>query len=269
MTGRRARIAAIIALILLLAAGFVPGCSRSESASASILQVLAASSLTEAFRDIERDFEAIHPNVDVELSFAGSQVLRLQLEQGAYADLFASANQKHMEALLKARLVLKSEVMARNQLVLIVPSSNRSTIRSFRDLPRSSRLVIGTKNVPVGIYTRKLFENARSLLGNDFVTQVLERVVSEEVNVRLIRAKVELGEADAAIVYRTDAMASRGVRSVAIPDEINPLATYYIGQVASSKRPKLGRAFLDFVRSDQGRRILARRGFLTETTVFK
>jgi len=142
----------IVAFILLLTAGFQSGCSRSESAARSTLRVFAVSSLTEAFRDIERDFEADHPNVDVELSFAVSQLLRLQLEQGASADLFASANQKHMEALVKARLVSRGEVLARKR-PDVRPSSpverthHRGEPRSHNPFGYSARMVVYKKQI--------------------------------------------------------------------------------------------------------------------------
>lgn len=271
ITSAAAAIAAVamVALGLGLSAGAVAGCKQDTSRSHKTeLAVFAASSLTEAFQALERGFEAAHPDVDVALTFAGSQVLRLQLEQGARADIFASANEAHMQALVDADLVAGSQVFAHNELVIIVPADRaspvHSPVQSVADLPEATRLVIGSSHVPVGVYTRQLFANMRARLGDDFVDRVQQRVVSEESNVRLVRAKVELGEADAAIVYRTDATSSERVRLVAIPDELNVRARYLIGPLAASARPENAARFIIYVRSEEGRRILEQHGFVTE-----
>jgi len=201
--------------------------------------------------------------VDVQLTLAGSQVLRLQIEQGASADVFASANESHMQALVDAGDVLRSQTFARNELVVIVPTSNPAGIESFDQLIRGSRIVIGTDNVPVGVYTRQILDNARAQLGEGFVAAVRRRVVSEESNVRLVRAKVEMGEADAAVVYRTDAVSSERVRIVPIPEALDVRAAYPIGVLARSRHATEAAAFIDYVLSPPGRRVLGRHGFVT------
>ncbi len=225
-----------------------------------VVHIFAASSLTEAFTELEQAFEAAHPDTDVRLQFAGSQILRLQIEQGADAHVFASANRDHMQILVASGHVVEMQPLAGNELVVIVPRSNPSQIQRFADLPRARRLVIGNRNVPVGEYALKMLERTTSL-GAEFDTQVLSRVVSEENNVRLVRAKVELGEADAAIVYRSDAVASERVKMVSIPAPINVRADYTMGRVGGSQ----GRADVDrwfaFVASPEGQAILSRNGF--------
>ena len=228
------------------------------------LTVFAASSLTEAARDLEGRFEAKNEDVDVVIALAGSQILRLQVEQGAPADVFVSADASHMEALVRRGFVGANETLAHNELVLIVPLSNPAGIEAFEDLPRARRVVIGVPNVPIGNYTRQALSKADVRFGGDFQARVLERVVSEESNVRLVRAKVELGEADAAIVYRTDATESTGVRVVPIPDEVNVLAEYRAGVVADSPQKRLARAWIDYMTSDSGRQALAEHGFVTD-----
>ncbi len=252
------RTLAALALLVALA----PACASNEAAPARTpLAVFAASSLTEAFHDLEQAFEAAHPEVDLQLTFAGSQVLRLQIEQGAAADVFASANPQHAEALARAGLASASVPFAWNELVVVVPPG--SPVATFADLPKASRLVIGTEHVPVGQYTRQLLDRARVQLGAAFGDAVRARVVSEESNVRLVRAKVELGEADAAIVYRTDAASDR-VRQVAIPAALNVRASYPIAALTGSPRPAQAAAFVAFTRSEPARAILARHGFLTD-----
>lgn len=252
-----------LALLALLA--LASGCEpRGASASEVTLVVFAASSLTEAFQELERGFEREHPGVDVRLTFAGSQVLRLQLEQGAAADVFASANPQHMQALIDGGHITDSQIFARNELVVIVPEDNPAGVTRFEELGGASRIVIGTERVPVGVYTRQVLARAKEALGEDFAATVRGHVVSEESNVRLVRAKVELGEADAAVVYRTDAASSRRVRVVPIPDALNARASYPIGALARSPRRAEAAQFIDYVLSPAGRAALARHGFVTE-----
>lgn len=236
--------------------------SEAKPARSNALSVFAASSLTEAFEELEQRFEQEHRGVDVQLTFAGSQVLRLQLEQGAQADVFASANAEHMGALARAGVVAQSATFAQNELVVVVPKGNPAGINHFSELGHAQRLVLGTDNVPIGTYARAVFERATSRYGEEFKTEVYSHVVSEESNVRLLRAKVELGEADAAVVYRTDAAASDRVRMVPIPAELNVRASYPIGLLAHARQPDLARRFIAFVRGPAGQGILQAHGFM-------
>lgn len=242
-------------LALLLA--LLPACTKAPAPST--VSVFAASSLAEAFADLESAYEAEHPGVDVQVSYAGSQVLRLQIQQGARAEVFASANPEHVEALHAEGLAQAPTPFAANQLVVIVPPD--SPLSTFADLPRAERLVVGTPTVPVGRYTRQLLERAEAELGADFATSVRAHVVSEETNARLVRAKVELGEADAAIVYRTDAAASERVRPIPVPKRLQVEAAYTIAAVGEPSEH--ARGFLALVSSPAGQRLLAQRGFLT------
>ena len=255
--GRRA-VRTLVAGVLLVGA---TGCA-SRDARTLKLSVFAASSLTEAFRALEQQFEAEHPNVDVRLTFAGSQVLRLQIEQGARADVFASANKAHMRALVGAGLVNDGGTFARNALTMIVPLTPPSPILDFSALPKAQRIVMGSKHVPIGMYTETILERGAEQFGRAFATEVHRRIVSRESNVRLVTAKVALGEADAAIVYRTDAAASMRVRSVPIPDALNVEADYLIGAVVGSRRAELARKLIEHIHGPAGQAILARHGFV-------
>ncbi len=248
-------IAAVVALGLISA-----GCRRN--ARSTVLSVFAASSLTEAFNDLERDFEKTHPNVDVRVTFAGSQTLRLQLEHGAPADVFASANVAHIRTLERAGTIDSSRSLADNELSVVVPKHTGSTIRSFSDLPKARRIVVGAPSVPVGQYTDQMLARAGRKFGAAFAERVRRSIVSREPNVRIVRAKVELGDADAAVVYRTDARSSSKVTTVPIPPPVNVRANYRIARVAASKRADLARAFIDATRSARGQRTLKRHGFL-------
>lgn len=250
---------------VLCAGGLVTGCGSAEP-ERQPLRVFAASSLTDVFGDMAGAFEAAHPDTEVVLVFAGSQVLRLQIEQGAPADVFASADPRHMESLVREGLVTGQRLLAENELVVIVPLGNPAGIEAFTDLARAERLVVGTPYVPVGAYAREALRRA----GADgafpgFEAAVLDRVVSEESSVRLVRAKVELGEADAAIVYRTDATAGR-VQTVRVPAGANVRARYLIGVVAGARNAAGAERWAGFVASPEGRRILSRHGFLTDIT---
>lgn len=240
---------------LTLATVLLFGCA--EGSEREPLLVFAASSLTEAFEALEPAFEAAHPDTDVQLTFAGSQVLRLQIEQGAPASVFASADRAHVDALVAADALHDPQPFARGELALIVPAD--SPIERFDQLAEAERIVVGSPSVPVGRYTRTLLERAESTHGRGFVEAIRAHIASEESNVRLVRAKIELGEADAAFVYRTDA---RDARTVPIPPELNVAARYTIGVAPGA--PSEAEAFVAFVRSAEGRAILERHGFEPE-----
>jgi molybdate transport system substrate-binding protein len=236
--------------------------SAPPPAAPARLVVFAASSLTEVFNDLEQSFEAANSGVDVALSYGGSQVLKLQISEGAPGDVFASADDAHMRALVSAGFAQPGQTFAHNELVIVVPSDNPAHIGELKDLPRAQRLVIGAASVPVGSYTRELFARAGNAHGASFEKDVLSRVVSEESNVRLVRAKVELGEADAAVVYRTDAAASTRVKQVALPPELNVRASYPIALLTQAAQPELARRWVSHVLSPAGQAALETRGFL-------
>jgi molybdate transport system substrate-binding protein len=203
---------------------------------------------------IARRFEAQHGGVEVRLQFAGSQELRAQVEHGQPADVIATADQRHMDALAAQRLVAAPALFARNELVIAVPQGNPARIGSLSDLARATRVVLAATEVPAGRYAEQALEKAG-------VRQaVLPRVVSRELNVRQVAAKVALGEADAAIVYRTDATSR--VEMVAIPPELNVSAEYPIAPLLQAPHPELARSFVAFVLSAEGQSILRAAGFL-------
>ncbi len=250
----------------------VAGCTPNGQDSASLnsaepsgeLLVFAASSLTEAFRAIEKDFEQEHPTIQVILNLAGTQSLRAQIENGARAQVLAAANPNHMRVLHEKKLVDTPAPFAQNTLVIITPKDNPARLESVADLPKAKRLVLAGEVVPVGIYTKQMLKRASrpDALGSDFAQRVLKSVVSRETNVRQTLQKVLLGEADAAIVYTTDAAAAGNkVKAIRIPPEYNVTATYPIATVTGAPRPQLGQRFVAFVRSRRGRARLEEFGF--------
>jgi molybdate transport system substrate-binding protein len=224
--------------------------------------VFVAASLREAFGRIAERFEKDHPGVRVVLNLAGSQELAAQIEHGAGADVFASADRVQMERLERSGLVSRPLVFAANEPVLVVAPGGSAKISALGDLPRAERIVLGAPEVPIGRYSRQILDRAANLYGADFRKRVEERVVSNELNVRQVLAKVALGEADAGIVYRTDVVASRDrVEVVRIPDAINVTAEYPIAALAKAPHPELARAWIDAVGAAAAKTILAELGF--------
>lgn len=240
-----------------------PGVERSPSELESEVVVFAAASLRDVFGGMATTFEGVHPGKQVVFNFAGTHQLRMQLEQGASADVFASADQKHMDALLASSRVVSPAVFTRNEPVLVVADEAVGKIRSFADLPNASSIVIGAKEVPIGRYTLEILDRAAVTLGTDFRARVEAKVVSRELNVRQVLSKVSLGEAQAGVVYRTDVTSAQGeVKVVPIPQEFNVVAEYPIAEVKDAAHPSLARAWVDLVFSEEGQAALRDAGFI-------
>jgi molybdate transport system substrate-binding protein len=209
-----------------------------------------------------KQFEAKHPGTKVLFNLAGSQELRRQIENGAPVDVFASADQKHMQSLVAQKLAQDPKVFARNEPILVVPKGNPAKISGLEDLPKAQRIVVGVPEVPIGAYTLRILDAASKRYGPDFRTKVEAHVVSRELNVRQVLTKVGLGEADAAIVYRTDAATAKDkVEVLPIPSDLNVVAEYPIAVLTKAKEPALARQFVEMVLSRAGREVLARFGF--------
>jgi molybdate transport system substrate-binding protein len=235
------RAGAAVALLVALALPAAAGAGAN-------LTVFAAASLTGVFPHIDKGER---------YSFAGSDQLALQIQQGAPADVYAAASPKYPELLYHGGLVRKPVVFATNRLVLIVPRSNPAHVSNVYDLRRNGlRVVIGDKSVPIGSYTRQILDT----LG--ITNDVQKNVVSEETDVKGIVAKVVLGEADAGFVYVTDARAAGSkVRVIGLPTWAQPPIRYEIAVVKGSSRQAAARAFLKRVLSKRGRLLLKRAGF--------
>jgi molybdate transport system substrate-binding protein len=257
-------------LTILLA--MVAFASRPASAApGTTLGVFAAASLAGAFGDIARAFERAHAGVRVQLNLAGTQMLVAQIEQGAKADVFASADAQWM-ATLKEHGHVEGEPrrFARNRLVVIVPRTNPARIGKLADLARPGvKFVIGVESVPVGRYAREMLARLGAEPGfdGDFARRALANVVSQEENVKGVVGKVQLGEADAGICYRSDVTASvaRLVRVIEIPAEANAIADYPIAVVAGAPHADLAREFVAQVLAAEGQRALERNGLVPAT----
>ena len=203
-----------------------------------------------------------HPGDRVEFSFAGSQAIRMQIEQGAPVDVFASADLVQMQPLVDARLVGPPQIFAHNRLVVIA-SRKSGKVRSLSDLTRpGARIVIGGPTVSVGRYTTEVLAKVVQAYGKDFKSQVMANVASYEVSVRAVLTKVVLGEADAGFVYTTDAAGS-GRAAILIADisaRFNVVAAYPIAVISQTSNKPGAKAFLSLVLGRQGQEILARHG---------
>jgi molybdate transport system substrate-binding protein len=249
-------------LLLVIPSGCKCG-GPSSSVEPVELSVFAAASLREAFTLMSDDFEIKQPGVVVRINFAGTQELRTQIEHGAAADVLAAADQHHMDALARARLVEEPRVFARNELVLVVGREHAIRIPQLADLTHARRIVVGSPEVPIGRYTLQILERSAQQLGSEFKSQVEARIVSRELNVRQVLAKLSLGEADAGFVYRTDAAtAGERVSVVEIPAELNVVAEYPIAVASEARHPELARSWVAYVLSEQGQLALKRSGFL-------
>ena len=238
--------------------------------------VLAASSLTGVFQQLGEDFRQANPNVRLIFNFAGSQRLRTQLELGAQADVFASADWQQMIPLADQGLLLdEPSSFASNRLALISPLSSRRVggkggvplVTRLEDLVNPEvKLALATAAVPAGNYSRRVLELAETDGGMaaGFAERVLANLVSEEANVRSVAQKVALGEADAGLVYLTDAR-SKGISSrvavIPIPDHLNPPASYPVAVLKDAKQPVLARQFVQFLQSDLAQDVLRQHGF--------
>lgn len=227
-------------------------------AAAEPVTVLAAASLAEALAEIGKAFEGAHPQARVRVASGASSQLRLQIQQGAPAQVFASADEAQMEILIREGRIKASHRLASNRLAVLARGSG--PVKQWTDLARGGvRLVMTQTSVPIGVYTEVLLERLGQVTGAPprFAPQVRRNVVSREAHVRQLRAKVELGEADAAVVYATDLLPLKpGLRVVPVPEMLQPDI-----RVTLAALEPAGEAFVTFALGPQGQAILHRLGF--------
>jgi molybdate transport system substrate-binding protein len=247
-------------MLLLLAATLAVAMARlavaeqGASPASTEISVFAAASLTSAFTEIARAFEAQQPGRKVSLNFGGSQQLAAQILEAAPADVFASANAEQMKRIVDAGLLRGTpKPFATNRLAIAVAPQNPEKISGLADLSRAGLVVVlAAEEVPAGRYAREALRKAGVTL----------TPASLETDVRSVLSKVALGEADAGIVYESDiAAAASSVTKVEIPAEHNVVASYPIAALSRGAHSDAAAALLDFVCSDAGRAILSRFGF--------
>ncbi len=228
--------------------------------------VFAAASLTEAFGEMGKAFQAAHPGVTVAFNFGGSQTLQAQIEGGAPADVFASASGTNMDALVSEGFVDQAspQLFLTNSLRVILPASDPGHVTTLQDLARPGlKLVLADPAVPVGKYARQALQNMSKdpSFGADFATRVLTNVVSNETDVKQVVAKVDLGEADAGIVYVSDSVAAPDLKAIDIPANFNVAAKYTIAPLLKSPNADLAGQFVAYVLSAGGQATLKKWGF--------
>ncbi|MFE9648357.1 molybdate ABC transporter substrate-binding protein [Streptomyces sp. NPDC006365] len=252
-TGRRAAAVLIAAALLgsLAACGTGGTEQTSGSSDTANLTVLAASSLTDVFRTAGAAYEKEHPGTKLAFSFAGSQELAAQVKQGAPADVLVTADTRTMDG-LKADTG-RATVIAKNRLVIAVGAGNPKKIEGLENLADSEvKTVLAAPEVPVGRYSRQVLADRK----------ITVKPVSEEPNVRAVLSKVELGEADAGIVYKTDAAtAADKTDAITIPDEQNAIASYPAATLKESQHSTVATAFVKWLSSPRAQQILRTAGF--------
>jgi molybdate transport system substrate-binding protein len=254
-------LAAAAALSLTLA-----GCGSSDSSSPSSttggttaaalsggITVFAAASLTGSFTRLGQEFETAHPGTEVTFSFGPSSGLATQITHGAPADVFASASPKNMAQVVTAKAAASPVTFAKNVMEIAVPPSNPGKITKLADLAgRTTKVVLCAAEVPCGVTARTVFANAK----------ITVTPVSNEVDVKSTLSKVELGEADAGVVYVTDVLAAGSkVKGIEIPADVNASTEYPIAPLTASKNAALAQAFTDYVLSPTGQQELSAAGF--------
>ncbi|MFF8278025.1 molybdate ABC transporter substrate-binding protein [Streptomyces lateritius] len=261
LTRRRAAAALTAALLVPLAAcgsddaqkdtGKTGPSGSANSAAGAELTVLAAASLTDVFKKAGAAYEKAHPGTEITFSFAGSQELVAQVAQGSPADALVTADTKSMDK-VKADTGTPT-VIARNRLVIATGEGNPHKVDELEDLADTKlKVVLAAPEVPAGKYSQKILD----------AQKITVKPVSQEPNVRAVLSKVELGEADAGLVYKTDAESAKDkVDAVEIPDAQNAIAAYPAATLNQSKNAEAAAAFVAWLSSPEAQKILRGAGF--------
>lgn len=236
-------------------AGGSAGAASSSGASSvsGDITVLAAASLTDSFTTLGRQFEAAHPGVKVTFGFAASSALATQITSGAPADVFASASQTTMDAVVQAGAAATPEVFARNAMEIAVPPSNPAKVTGLASLTDPAvKTALCQPQVPCGSTAEEVFTNAG----------VTVTPVTLEPDVKSVLSKVQLGEVDAGVVYVTDVLAAGAkVTGVEIPADVNATTSYPIAALTESANTATAAAFVAYVLSPEGAAVLDAAGF--------
>jgi molybdate transport system substrate-binding protein len=239
----------VLALALVLA-----GCGAPAATGTGEITVFAAASLTESFQKLGAAFEAAHPGAKVGFNFAGSSALAQQINQGAPADVFASAAPANMKQVTDTGAVTATPVtFARNTLRIAVPKGNPGKVTGLADFSRADlKIALCEEQVPCGAAAKKVFAAAKVTPAPDTLEQ----------DVKAVLTKVSLGEVDAALVYRTDVKAAGAqVEGVDFAEASSAVNDYPIAPLAKAPNATAAKAFVDYVLSDEGREVLTAAGF--------
>ena len=241
-------------------------CAAAIAQAPRELTVFAATSLTDAFEQLADAFMERESETRIVLNFSSSSRLAAQLLAGAPADVFASANDAQMQLVINDGRVQVESVasFATNGLILITPADNPARVESIADLAKPGLLlVLAVEGTPIRQYTDAMLSSHNADHGDDFATSALGNLVSEESNVRQVATRVALGEADAGIVYRSDAIGkiAESLNIIPIEPRHNQIASYPIALLNDAAEPKFAGGFIDFVLSADGQAILRVFGF--------
>ena len=267
------------AAALLLSNLLLAGCGGPDAGSASsetaVVTVFAAASLTDVFQEAAESFSRSGHTGNVVFNFAGSQHLAGQLREGARADIFASADEMQMQAAIDTGRIAKRSVKTFACNRLMIGYGRRATgasdaapeLESLLQLAQPGyKIIVGAEAVPIGQYTRQFLANAAQddRFGPGFRAGFEANIVSEEQNVRGILSKLQLGEADAGVVYASDLVGVTALQGMEIPAHLNISAVYPIALTRESKQPEQAATFVTFLFSEKGTAVLESHGFSTE-----
>ncbi|KJY44028.1 ABC transporter substrate-binding protein [Streptomyces sp. NRRL B-1568] len=243
----RVRRPLVLAAVLLIP--LATACGKDEKPKPTPVTVLAAASLTDVFKQAKTVYEKEHPDTGLTFSFAGSQELASQVRQGAPADALVTADTKTMDGL--ASRTGKPAVIAKNRLTIVTAPGNPKHVQNLSDLSKSDlKVVLAAPEVPAGRYSKKVLDGQH----------VTVKPASQEPSVRAVLSKVALGEADAGIVYVTDAATAK-VGTVTVPDAQNAVASYPAATLKDAKHAKEAADFVTWLSSPEARKLLVSAGF--------
>ncbi|HET9928503.1 MAG TPA: molybdate ABC transporter substrate-binding protein [Rubrobacter sp.] len=229
------------------------------------LTILAASSLIDAFGELGETFEQQNEGVTVKQSFESSSTLLTQIQQGAPADIFASAAQEEMGKAVEDGLVAgQPEVFVKNREIIMVPKDNPAGVKEFRDVAEPGvKLALAQKDVPAADYALQILDKANARYGSSYKKDVLSNVVSREADVRASVNRVVVGDADATFGYASDYTVDirDRVKVVQIPPDLNIIATYPIAALKDAEDSELAKKWVELVTSKEGQRVLEKWNF--------
>ncbi|WP_239616727.1 molybdate ABC transporter substrate-binding protein [Cohnella mopanensis] len=248
----------VTAALLLSVSLFALPAKPTSAASKTTLLVSAAASLKDGLDEIEKLYEKAHPDVDLQFNLGSSGTLQKQIEQGAPADLFLSAGQKQMDALIDGKLVSKSKLLLKNDLVLVVPSDSKTEIKAVAQLTDKSfkKIAIGQpESVPAGQYAKETLTVRK-------VWEPLQDKLVYAKDVRQVLTYVESGNVEAGFVYRTDALSSNKVKiALKVHSMSHKPIVYPAAVLKQTKNEKEANAFYDYLQSSEAKAVFVKYGF--------
>ena len=253
-TGPTGRVALRILATSLILVALSPTSASAAPALKGRITVFAASSLSDVFSVLGAKFQGKHPLVEISFSFASSSTLAIQINNGAPADVFASASSSNMEQVISSKAATITQIFAKNRMAIAVPAANPAKIRMLTDLAKPKiKVAVCQLQAPCGSAALAIFKSARLSFSP----------ITFEPDVKAVLSKVILGEVDAGLVYASDIFsAKKSVIGISIPISINSALPYSIAVLNSSTQQDVAKAFVDYVLSGSGRVALQRAGFL-------